>query len=138
MDQGKIRSRWLGAGFAVLALVHAPAALGAVSSDALIALYGQVAADPAIRVMLQHRGALFALVTLASAIAVLRPQWRIPAAILAGWSMASFLGLYLVEGAPDGPLRKIAIADGIGMAVLSALAIALWRGRRTPGPFATR
>ena len=130
MGNGKKNSRWIAAGFAVLALVHAPAALGAVSSDALIALYGPVAAEPAIRVMLQHRGALFALVTLAATVAVLRPQWRTPAAILAGWSMVSFLGLYLAEGAPDGPLRKIAIADAIGVAVLSALAIALWRGNR--------
>ena len=130
MGNGKKNSRWIAAGFAVLALVHAPAALGAVSSDALIVLYGQAAADPAIRVMLQHRGTLFALVTLATAVAVLRPQWRIPAAILAGWSMVSFLGLYLAEGVPDGPLQKIAIADGVGIAVLSALAIALWRGDR--------
>lgn len=130
MEQGKTRSRWVATGFAVLALVHAPAALGAVSSDALIALYGQVAAEPTIRVMLQHRGAFFALVTLSTAIAVLRPQWRVPAAILAGWSMVSFLGVYLVEGSPDGPLQKIALADGIGIAVLSALALALWQGRR--------
>lgn len=115
----------------MLALVHAPAALGAVSSDALIVLYGKVAAEPAIIVMLQHRGALFALVTVAAAAAVLRPQWHIPAAILAGWSMVSFLGLYLASGAPDGPLRKIAVADGVGIAVLSALAVALWQGNRT-------
>ena len=134
MEKGKIKSRGVAAGFAVLALVHAPAALGAVSSEALVALYGQVAADPAIRVMLQHRGALFALVTLATAVAVLRPGWRIPAAILAGWSMLSFLGIYFATGAPDGPLRKIALADGIGIAVLSVLAIARWPGKRGPLP----
>ena len=132
MEQEKTGPRWIAAGFAVLALVHGPAALGAVSSDALIALYGQVAADPAIRVMLQHRGALFALVTLAASVAVLRPQWRKPAAILAGWSMVSFLGIYVIAGAPDGPLRKIALADGIGIAVLSALAVALWPRNRAP------
>ena len=131
-------SRWIAAGFVGLGVLHAPAALGAFAPDALIALYGLGAGETDLRIMLQHRAALFALITIAGFAAAAVPRWRVPAAILAGWSMVTFLGYYLVAGAPDGPLRKIAIADGAGMAVLLLLAIALWRENAGSRRLATR
>ncbi len=128
-------SRVIAAGFVALAVLHAPAAVGALSPDTLVSLYGPAAGEAEMRVVLQHRGTLFALVTLGCLVAAARPRWRDGVAILTGWSMAAFLGLYLVAGAPAGPLRKIAIADALGLALLAALAIALWRerGTRLPG-----
>ena len=131
-------SRWIAAGFVGLGLLHAPAALSAFAPDALIALYGPRAGDPDLRVVLQHRAALFALITIAGFAAAAIPRWRVPTAIVAGWSMATFLVFYLTAGAPEGPLRKIAIADGVGMVVLLFLAIALWRGATAPARLATR
>ena len=124
--------------FAGLGALHAPAALGALAPDALIALYGLGAGDTDLRIVLQHRAALFAMMAIAGFAAAAVPRWRPPAAILAGWSMATFLGYYLAAGAPDGPLRKIAMADGAGMAVLLVLGLALWRENSGVGRLATR
>ena len=131
-------SRWIAAGFIALGVVHAPAALAALDPETLIALYGARAGDPDFRVVLQHRAALFALITIAGFAAAFAPKWRVPTAILAGWSMTTFLVYYLAAGAPDGPLRKIAIADGVGLAVLLAVAVALWRGTADSRCLATR
>ena len=131
-------SRWIAAGFVALGLLHVPPAVGALSPEALIALYGPAAGDAGIRLLLQHRGTVFALVAIGCLVAAARPRWRGPAAVLTGWSMLGFLALYGAAGAPAGPLRTIAIADGIGVAVLLLLAFALRReGRRTGRP-ATR
>ncbi len=121
-------SRWIAAGFVVLGLIHAPAALGAVSPDALASLYGPTAAEPGLRIVLQHRGAIFALITLGCFAAAAVPQWRVPVAVLTGWSMAGFVLLYLAGGMPAGALRKIAVADLVGLAVLLGVALAIWRG----------
>ncbi len=131
-------SRWIAAGFIGLGVLHAPAALGAFAPDVLIALYGAGAGDTDIRIMLQHRAALFTLITVAAFTAAIVARWRVPAAILAGWSMVTFLGYYMAAGAPDGPLRKIAIADGVGLPVLLLLGFALWRGTSGGGRLATR
>ena len=121
-------SRWIAAGFVVLGLIHAPAALGAVSPDALVSLYGPMAAEPGLRIVLQHRGAIFALITLGCFVAAAVPYWQLPVAILTGWSMGGFLLLYVAGGIPAGPLWRIAVADMAGLAVLLGLGLAFWRG----------
>ncbi len=129
---------WISAGFVVLGLLHVPPAIGAVSPAALSALYGPSAGDGVIRVLLQHRGAMFALVATACFAAAAVARWRPAAAILAAWSMVGFLGIYLGSGAQSGPLQKVAIADGIGLAVLLPIAIALWRRPPSAPAAATR
>lgn len=118
---------WISAGFFVLGGLHVPPAIGAVSPDALSALYGAAAGESAIQVLLQHRGAMFAFVAFCCFYAALVPRWQPAAAILTGWSMITFLGIYLGAGAQSGPLLKVAIADGVGVAVLLLIAIALLR-----------
>lgn len=118
---------WVSAGFFVLGAIHVPPAIGAVSPDALSALYGAGAGEGAIQVLLQHRGAMFALVAFSCFYAALAPRWQPAAAALAGWSMIAFLGIYFGAGAPSGPLLKVVIADALGVAVLLTIAIALWR-----------
>lgn len=129
---------WVSAGFVILGLLHVPPAIGAVSPDALSALYGPAAGDDVIRPLLQHRGAMFALVAIGCFVAAAVPRWQPAVAILAAWSMVSFLGIYAGTGGQPGPLLKIAIADGLGLPVLAAIAFALRRRRPDRPAAATR
>lgn len=123
-------SRWIAVGFVILGALHTPPAVGALSSEALSILYGPAAGDETVAIVLRHRGAIFVLVALTCYAAAAIRRWRPFAVVLAAWSMLSFLILYLTAGAPSGPLLRIALADGIGVAVLAPMALALWR--RTP------
>lgn len=121
---------WVSAGFFVLGAIHVPPAVGAVSPDALSALYGAAVGESAIQVLLQHRGAMFAFVAFGCFFAAVVPRWQPAAAILAGWSMITFLAICLGAGAQSGPLLKVAIADGVGVAVLLPIATTLLRRPR--------
>ena len=111
-----------------LALIHAtPAAV--VFSPALVTkLYG-VESTGDIGVLLTHRGGLFLAVVAASLIAAVHAPSRLAALVVTAISMGSFLFLYAQAGLPDGALRKIAVADAIGLLPLALVAWGVWTTR---------
>lgn len=119
-------SYWVAGAFVALGALHIPPALGSISPKALAALYGAGAADLGIRVLLQHRGTMFVLVAVACLVAAGVPKWRPAAAVLTGWSVLSYLAVYLAAGAPAGPLQRIALADALAVPVLIFIAVAIW------------
>jgi hypothetical protein len=73
---------------------------------------------------LQHRAILFAALASVCVLAAFVPGARGAAALAAGISMIGFLIVYAAAGFPEGAMRTIAIADGIGVPVL---VFVVWR-----------
>lgn len=107
-----VKLAWLG-----LAAIHATPALVIFRPSLTQKLYNVAASGP-IGLLLAHRGGLFLAVCCACIIAAFHTGSRPLAAVVAGISMASFLLLYGRAGMPAGGLRKIAIADAIGLPLL--------------------
>ncbi len=116
----------LKAAWGVLALIHAPPALVFFNPALLARLYG-VAPSAETGLLLVHRGALFAAVAAACALAVLDPSARRAAGLVAAISMISFIWLYVSAGTPAGSLRTIFIVDVIALAPLALVLAAAWR-----------
>jgi predicted ABC-type exoprotein transport system permease subunit len=111
-----IKISWL-----LIALIHATPSLTLFKPEMIETLYG-VQSDGDLKTMLLHRGALFFAVLVVAIFAMFEPNARRAATLIAGISMVGFLLLYAKAGLPDGPLRKIAVADFIGLAPL------IWAG----------
>ncbi len=116
-------------GFAVLALLHVMPALVLFQPGLSERLY-DVPAGSDLSLLIRHRGALFGVVVLTAAWAVLDPAVRGVACVALAVSMASFVILYWQAGLPTGALRTIAIADVAGLLVLAVLAAISIGGRQ--------
>lgn len=108
-----------------LGAIHALPALALFRPELISTLYG-VGADSDAHLLLRHRAALFLVVLVSCTWAAFRPEARQLATVSVGISMASFLLLYWLAGAPTA-LRGIAVADLLG---LPFLAFAGWRAFR--------
>lgn len=106
----------------VLVLIHASPIAAFFAPSMLGRLYGVDAASD-VALLLQHRGALFALVVIACIWAAFDPSVAKLAVVISAVSMLSFLVLYVGAGMPAG-LRTIAIADMVGLPFLAFLG---WR-----------
>ena len=90
-------------------------------------LYGADAAGD-VRLLLTHRGVLFAGVAVLCALAAVRPVVRPAALAVTGLSVIGFLTLYAAAGLPDGALRAVAVVD---VGALGALIVAGFGARST-------
>jgi hypothetical protein len=107
----------------IIAAIHASPAAVLFRPALTNTLYG-VAPDGAAGLLLVHRGGLFLAVFAVAVFAAFVPDARKAATIVAGISVLSFLAIYLLAGAPAGPLRTIALAD---LVALPPLAVVIWR-----------
>ncbi|MEM9073196.1 MAG: hypothetical protein AAGE52_32120 [Myxococcota bacterium] len=80
-----------------------------------------------LSVLLTHRAALFLALVVLSGFALFDTGVRRAASVTLGISVVAFLVVYGAVGAPDGALRKIAIADGIALAPLALVVVSAWR-----------
>ncbi|HPE47863.1 MAG TPA: hypothetical protein PLR76_05680 [Hyphomonas sp.] len=112
--------------WALLALLHVTPALSAFAPGLVERLYG-VSPDGDIGVLLVHRGALFLAVCIAALYAMVDPGSRRLASLILFVSMVGFLLVYVRAGLPAGELRKIAIADLIGLIPLTWVTVNVWR-----------
>lgn len=105
-----------------LGLIHLPPSIALFHPALLTRLYG-VEQGSGSFLLLRHRAALFLVIVIICAWALLAPEIRRLACVSVGISMISFLILYVINGSPI-ELRSIAIADGIGLPLLAFVA---WR-----------
>lgn len=109
-----------------LVLLHLPPAIVLFAPSQMAGLYGE-APQGAVAVMLQHRAALFLCLCIVGVAAVFQPAIRQTAVVVFAISMMSFIVLYGLAGWQSGPLRTIAIADAVGLAPWSVVAISAFR-----------
>lgn len=109
----------------VLAAIHFLPALAFFRPAGLTALY-RITPDDPLFLLMQHRAGLFLAVFAACVFAAFVPEGRKLASLVVGISMISFLALYWQAGSPPA-LRTIAIADGVGVAVLPIVAFLAFR-----------
>ena len=108
-----------------ISLLHLYPALGMLSGDRLRGLYGVELSDPNLLILMRHRAVLFGLLGLFLLTAAFNVNWQ-PAAFAIGFiSMASFVVLTLLQGTYNPLLRKVFIADIVGITAL-LLAVALY------------
>ena len=119
--ESSIKAAWV-----LLALLHATPALAAFAPSVVERLYG-VPPNGDVGVLLVHRGALFLAVFVTALYAAFDPASRRLATLVVAISMLGFLVIYARAGLPEGDLRRIAIADVIGLAPLFWVAFRAWR-----------
>lgn len=110
-----------------LALIHLMPSVPIFRPKMIEALYG---ASPSgdIGLLLTHRSGLFLAVLITTIYAMFSIESRKLATIILAVSMISFLILYAQAGMPSGPLKKIALADAIGILPLILVIWQAWRG----------
>ena len=108
--------------WSLLALLHLAPALPLFNPRLVETLYGVPPTGEA-GVLLVHRGALFLAVLVAAVVALFSPEARRVASLVVAISMIGFLLVYWRAGLPAGALRRIAVADMIG---LLPLGLVLW------------
>lgn len=110
----------------VLALIHVTPSIVLVKPRLTQSLYG-IAPDGPIGLLLVHRGGLFVGVLAACLVALFHAPSRPLATVIVAISMISFLVLYLNAGMPTGGLRKIAVADAVGLPFLAIVIVTALR-----------
>lgn len=110
----------------LLALAHVIPAMSAIAPNMVEKLYG-VAPNGDIGVLLVHRGALFLVVCVTALYAMFDPDSRRLASVILTISMVGFLIIYARAGMVPGALRKIAIADLLGLVPLIWVSVHAWR-----------
>ena len=113
-------------GWVVLAGIHVAPAAVLVAPGLGARLYGAVP-DATVALLLQHRAVLFLAVLAVALLAAASPGARRAASLLVGISVVGFLWVYLAHGAPEGPLRRVAIVDALALLPLGLVTLAAWR-----------
>jgi hypothetical protein len=110
-----------------LAAIHASPAAVLLRPALTETLYGVPPIGPS-GVLLIHRGALFLAIVVLALFAAFAPEARRAATLLVGISVVGFLVVYAMAGAPEGPLRSIAIVDTAALLPLAVVSWSAWRG----------
>jgi len=109
-----------------LALIHFMPSLPIFRPNMIETLYG-AAPSGAIGLLLAHRSGLFLAVLVTTLFAMFSIEARKLATVVLAISMVSFLILYARAGLPSGPLKKIAMADAVGLIPLIFVIWQAWR-----------
>ena len=109
-----------------LAAIHASPAAVLFRPALTETLYGIPPTGPT-GVLVIHRGALFFGVGVVAVFAAFTPDARKAATLLLGISVVSFLVVYIMVGAPQGPLRTIAAVDALALLPWAYVTWMAWR-----------
>lgn len=105
---------------ALVGLINLVPAVGALSSDRIATAYGVAVEGPDLALLLRHRAALFGIVGGLAMVGAVHAPWRGPGAVAAGVSMGSFLVLGLLVPGHGPALRRVVVADVVGLGLLGA------------------
>ncbi len=111
-----------------LALIHLMPSVPIFRPKMIETLYG-AAPSRDIGLLLTHRSGLFLALLVTCLFAMFSAEARKLATLVLAVSMISFLILYMRAGMPAGPLKKIAIADAIGLIPLAFVIWQAWSGK---------
>ena len=112
----------------ILAAVHASPAAVLFKPSLTGMLYGVPPTGPT-GLLIVHRGALFLAVFVVAVFAAFSPEARKAATLVVGISLVAFLAVYAMAGAPQGPLRTIAVVDALALLPLAYVTWSAWLAR---------
>ena len=99
--------------YLLAAAINLAPAIGVYSNDILVQLYGVDIPSPELSLLLRHRAVLFSLVGGLLFAAAFQPSLRTQAGIVGLISMASYIVLYLMSGAVNESLLRVALIDSV-------------------------
>ena len=99
--------------YLLAAAINLAPAIGIFSNDVLGQLYGVEVTSAELSLLLRHRAVLFALVGGLLLAAAFQSRLRSQAGIVGLISMLSFIVLFIVTGADNERLLRIALIDGV-------------------------
>lgn len=118
------RHFWGRALLASVGVLNLLPAVAVLSVERACAAYGLDPVQGDMRLILRHRGLLFAILGVGLVVAVFRPRIRNAAITAAMVSMAGFVVMVPIEQPVGPPLLRVAALDLAGLVLLSAAAIA--------------
>lgn len=96
---------------------------GVVSTERVANAYSVELPGSDLAILMRHRALLFGIIGGFIVYAAFVPGYRPAAMIMAAVSMTGFLLLIWLVGDYNASLRRIAIADGVGILLLAAAAV---------------
>ncbi|MEX0962916.1 MAG: hypothetical protein WDZ52_02590 [Pseudohongiellaceae bacterium] len=99
--------------YLLAAAINLAPAIGVFSNAVLTRLYSVEISSPEISLLLRHRAVLFAIVGSLLLAAAFIESLRTQAGIAGLVSMCAFILLYLLSGADDEKLLKVALVDAV-------------------------
>ncbi|NKY88618.1 hypothetical protein [Nocardia veterana] len=119
------RGLWGRLAMAAVAVLNLLPAVAVFSVDRAGAAYGIDPVDDEVRLIVRHRGVLFAILGASLLLAVFRPRLRTAAGTANAVSMAGFVALVPFEQPVSPALLRIARLDIAGLILLASAAVAL-------------
>lgn len=118
---------WLGPALLIIAaLINLAPLVGVVSGAKIAKMYDVDASDPNVAILMRHRAVLFGIVGGMMVWGAIADDMFIPTGIIGLISMMSYLILAVIAERYNQALRKVLIADIIGIAaVVGALGVRL-------------
>ncbi len=108
----------------LVGLINFLPVLGVLSAGKVSSAYAVEFASPDLEILLRHRALLFGIVGGFILYAAFVPQYQAPAMVMAAVSMVGFLVLAWSVGGLNEAIRKVVLADIVGVLLLSGAAIA--------------
>lgn len=113
------------AGMALAAIIHLLPVSGVLGVPQLKSLYGLEVTGADLEILLRHRAVLFGLIALLLLAAMAMPHLRGAALLAAIVSMASFIVIALMVGDYGPSLKRVVLADIVGLAAISPAVLSL-------------
>ncbi|MCV9936667.1 hypothetical protein OIU35_09850 [Boseaceae bacterium BT-24-1] len=113
-----IPAKLVATGLVLAGIINLLPVVGMAGAAWLRSLYGLEIRSVDLEILLRHRALLFGIVGALLLAAALRPGLRDVAMLVAGASMASFIVIALLVGGYGPAIRKVVIADIIGLLAL--------------------
>ena len=114
------------AGMALAAVIHLLPVSGVLGVPHLKSLYGFDVTGADLEILLRHRAILFGLIALLLLAAMAIPYLRGAAILAAIVSMASFIVIALLVGDYGPSLKRVVLADIVGLFVLMPAVLSLF------------
>ena len=115
--------KFIAAALIIAGVAHLLPLAGVLGAERLSGMYGVPIAGHDIEILMRHRAVLFGLLGLFLAGAAFQPEWRGPAFVAGGASMASFIWLAWTVGGVNDAVRRIVFIDAAVLVVLLAAAV---------------
>ncbi|WP_280469134.1 hypothetical protein [Nocardia cyriacigeorgica] len=109
------------------ALLNLLPAVAVISVDRAGSVYGLESVDGDLRLLLRHRGLLFAILAAGLVFAAFRPRLRVAAITANAVSMAGFVALVPLEQSVGPALLRVATLDALGLVLLGGAGVAFWQ-----------